>query len=477
MKEIKLLDIELYYHHYQEDNSYRLFTKDQRECSKNSNFLMSVDNNFSLLEYNSDIVINSYSVDDFQLYLTDLKNDYSSFSNFVEEYSPTHENSMEYDPMDVNYTVKNFMTINLYRYYKGEEGLGEKVLDLNPEFQRNTVWTPRDKSLFIESILMGLPTPSIFLNKLKDETYVVVDGLQRLSTIFSFMENQFALKNLEYMKELEGTYYSEIDEREDNNDKKKKTRKKYLNAANKIRLRDYEIVSHVLDKSVPERVKMDLFSRINKQGVKLNGQELRNAIMTNSTRTMLQNFLGLKNYTAFCKKNVNEKRMQHIELIVRYLSFKTVFDVENGSGLFYLTYDDNANKLMDNFIIELSNNGYESQVEERYMELFDKSVGKVMEIMGEYSFRKINTVEENGEKVIKKSSINTQLYILFLIEIEKYINEDVSKVDVVKNARLFYDYLNKNREFYNACSSATNNIGNIKKSRKYVRNFLAEIFE
>ena len=60
-------------------------------------------------------------------------------------------------------------------------------LDIHPEFQRFFRWTPEQKARWIESILIGIPLPSIFVSQANDGTWDVIDGLQRLSTIFEFM--------------------------------------------------------------------------------------------------------------------------------------------------------------------------------------------------------------------------------------------------------------------------------------------------
>jgi uncharacterized protein with ParB-like and HNH nuclease domain len=70
-------------------------------------------------------------------------------------------------------------------------------LDLDPPYQRRSVWSPGDRKYFLDTILRGYPSPPIFLNKMTNEngltTYHVVDGKQRLQTIFMFAENKIAL--------------------------------------------------------------------------------------------------------------------------------------------------------------------------------------------------------------------------------------------------------------------------------------------
>ena len=82
-------------------------------------------------------------------------------------------------------------------------------LILNPDFQRNLVWDRKQKSRLIESILLRIPLPMFYFSEDKDGKLIVVDGLQRINTIYEFMNNKFALQNLQYLKDAcDGRYYS-----------------------------------------------------------------------------------------------------------------------------------------------------------------------------------------------------------------------------------------------------------------------------
>ena len=80
------------------------------------------------------------------------------------------------------------------RYDKGK-------ICLDPDFQRNAVWNQRQKSELIESVIMGIPLPLIYLAENEDGKLVVVDGRQRLSTFFEFLDDKFKLKNLKILME------------------------------------------------------------------------------------------------------------------------------------------------------------------------------------------------------------------------------------------------------------------------------------
>ena len=98
----------------------------------------------------------------------------------------------------VRVTKKDFSIYELYRKYK------KKQLILEVDFQRNEVWGPKQKCELIESILMGLPLPIFYFKQQNNSTYVVVDGKQRLSTLFDFLSDGFPLKSLKILKFLNG---------------------------------------------------------------------------------------------------------------------------------------------------------------------------------------------------------------------------------------------------------------------------------
>ena len=104
----------------------------------------------------------------------------------------------------VKVTKKDFSIFELYRKYKK----GQLILEV--DFQRNAVWKYKQKCELIESILMGLPLPIFYFKLQNNSKYVVVDGKQRLSTLFEFLENNFALKSLKILKFLNGMRFEDL---------------------------------------------------------------------------------------------------------------------------------------------------------------------------------------------------------------------------------------------------------------------------
>ena len=157
----------------------------------------------------------------------------------------------------VRVTKKDFSIYELYRKYR------KKQLVLEVEFQRNEVWEKKQKYELIESILMGLPLPIFYFKQQDNATYVVVDGKQRLSTLFDFLNNKFALKSLKILSFL--------------------NEKKFGDLTGKLgiyqsQLEDYQVYSHVILPPTPDKILFDIFDRVNRGGTLLNKQEIRNAL-------------------------------------------------------------------------------------------------------------------------------------------------------------------------------------------------------
>jgi hypothetical protein len=138
--------------------------------------------------------------------------------------------------------------------------------NLNPEFQRRHRWDDVRRSKLIESFLINVPIPPVFLYEINFSEYEVMDGLQRLTAISSFYKNEYKLEGLTEWHELNGMHYRDLPDQI-----RKGIDRRYLSSI--ILLRET-----AKDTSEAERLKQMVFERINSGGEKLTAQESRNAL-------------------------------------------------------------------------------------------------------------------------------------------------------------------------------------------------------
>ncbi len=223
------------------------------------------------------------------------------FLRFQDGYTNFHQNIMDgiependvldweeiqpYDPDKIKVRNDKYSVFEINRMITIENDI-----DLNPDFQRNLVWDKTKKSLLIESILLGIPLPVFYFSESKSGTYHVVDGLQRLSTITSYLNNEFKLKNLEHLKDVcEGKYYKP-------DSSKKISVSNSLDRKYTRRLEKAQLVVYIIENISPQKVKFDIFKRINTGGKPLNRQEVRNCMAENPVRHFLKRCVHSKEF-------------------------------------------------------------------------------------------------------------------------------------------------------------------------------------
>ena len=139
-------------------------------------------------------------------------------------------------------------------------------IDIHPNFQRFFRWSDHQKSTFIESILVGIPIPPIFVSQRNDGVWDVVDGLQRLSTIYQFVgilkteeqeqdKSPFALQKTTYLPSLEGKKWDDPNDPDNS-----------LSQTQRLLIKRAKIAVNIIEKESDEMVKYELFQRLNTGG-------------------------------------------------------------------------------------------------------------------------------------------------------------------------------------------------------------------
>lgn len=256
-----------------------------------------------------------------------------------------------------------------------------KEIDIHPEFQRFYRWSPNQKSNLIESILLGIPIPPIFVSQRKDGIWDVVDGLQRLSTLYEFfgilkdedgnIKPPLVLEKTKYLPSLEGKKWNDPDDVQNSFDQEQRLLIKRSKLSVSIILRESD-----------DKAKFELFQRLNTGGSDLTPQEVRNCILVMINKESFLWLKALADYQNFQEaislsdKNNNEQ--YDIELALRFLVFSTLdmahFDRSKDVGQF-----------ITERMISLFSEGFNQQeAEERFRATFDH----IIEAIGENSFRR-----------------------------------------------------------------------------------------
>lgn len=172
-----------------------------------------------------------------------------------------------------------------------------------PTFQRRYVWSNRLASKLIESILLNVPIPPCYLAQNEEFELDVIDGQQRIYSIYRFSNNEFRLTGLEVLKELNGSYYYEIP--------KALTRK----------IDTYTLRCVIVTNDSDAEIKFEVFERLNTSTMPLNAQELRNSISRGQLIDLLNKLVDYKPWLGILNRRQPDRRMRDEEMILRFFAF------------------------------------------------------------------------------------------------------------------------------------------------------------
>ena len=232
---------------------------------------------------------------------------------FDSDISPECDNKEEVFPYNPEYDdIKISDTpFSVFEYLRL---LDKGKIKMQPDFQRNQVWTHKQKSKFIESVLLNFPLPPIYLNETTDSGYIVIDGLQRTSTLDDFYKGSLKLEELEALPKYNGCSFEELPE------------------TLQARFERQKLTVFTLKPSTPMVVIYDLFNRINTGGTQLNRQEVRNCIYTGASTKLLKNLSEEEYFKSAIDWGVKGTRMKDREVVLRYIAFRWFREQKEYSG-------------------------------------------------------------------------------------------------------------------------------------------------
>lgn len=314
---------------------------------------------------------------------------------------------------------------------------------LNPRFQRRDAWSTKQKSMFIESLIMGLPIPQIILAESKEKRgqYIVIDGKQRLLSIRQFFSEasdssytQFKLNGLTHLKELNKFTHTQLE----------------LNKAEYSDALQNQSIRTVIIKNWPdEQFLYTVFLRLNTGSLQLSPQELRQALHPGLFLDYIDDF-STDSHEIKSALNISKPdyRMRDTELVIRYFSWK--YFIANYAGNLKVFFDETIKILNKNWVL------HEADIKDSANEL-NEAIKFTFSIFGEKnSFSKWL----DGNYV---ASFNRAIFdiMTFYFSDPSIRNHAESKKVEIETA--FINLCNTDPEFLQSFETSTKNIKQVKK--------------
>lgn len=303
---------------------------------------------------------------------------------------------------------------------------------LNPEYQRRKRWDKGRKSRLIESFIMNVPLPPVFLYEYDYSKFEVMDGLQRLTTIFDYYSGSFALEGLGYWKELEGKTYNELPE-----EIQRGIDRRYISS----------IVLLEETAKTPEEaetLKQIVFERLNSGGEKLTPQETRNALYNGefnklclrlSTNEKFRKMWGIPLESEGEDKLLTSeayRKMDDVQLVLRFFAYRFI-DILTGTVEDFLDdYLKQANNFSEKTLLDM---------EKLFVDTIDIAYGIFEEdaFLSPVYERKITKPQKTIYDPLMQSIAKHTKAKPFLLKYAEEIKENKYKNETIVNGeKLFY---------------------------------------
>ncbi len=242
---------------------------------------------------------------------------------------------------------------------------GDLVLD--PDYQRNYIWDDKRASLLVESILLNVPIPVIYVAEDEDSKWDVVDGLQRLTSLHRFFKGQFKLKGLEVLEDLNRCEYADLNPK----------------AARMLRNGILRII--MIFKESHSDIKYEIFMRLNRGSIHLNEQELRNCLYRGPFNDLLHELRREDYVQSMLDLTEPHKRMVDAELLLRHFTVMAGYDPQTGK---ISTYSGNMRSSLNHYMAKVRNLPPED-IKKLKLQFMGTTI-KVFTVFGEHAFHKID---------------------------------------------------------------------------------------
>jgi hypothetical protein len=329
------------------------------------------------------------------------------------------------------YPLSGILTM-LKEEIMGDSGEMVRRYKLDAEYQRRHRWSIERKSRLIESFLMNVPVPPVFLYECELARFEVMDGRQRLTALSGFFDNEYALSGLQYWSELDGRRFYELPEKVSDGIKRR-----YISSIILLK----ETASN--DEQAAKLKKM-IFERLNSGGVKLSNQETRNAVYNGplnklvlelSANEKFRRMWGIpldpkpeeKNADEEVDENLDEstktgihmfEKMEDVELVLRFFAYRKIGEFKAGLN--------KISEFLDRFIVE--GNKFPAEGLERYRLMFEETVAFLWDSLGNDAF----TILWSSKKRPTKIVYDPLMFAANSPEVESHRENLIKRKDVLR---------------------------------------------
>lgn len=313
-------------------------------------------------------------------------------------YSEDEELNLNPDvPRQIIWQAKDFSL----REFQAMKQDGDLILQ--PDYQRKYVMNIKLASRLIESILIDVPIPVVYLAEESDGTFSVIDGQQRLTSFISYIEgslpdnNTFKLKSLSVLKELNNKSFAD------------------LNKEHQTKIKTTTIHTILIKKESPDDIKFEIFERLNTGSIKLNEDELRNSVYRGNYIKLLAELEEDPDFHALVRNDRYKNRMIYRGMFLRFFAF---------SEKTYLNYSASMKQFLNK---ELRDNQNLSDTKaNEYRKRFKHCVELVKMTFGEQAFRRFVIDENKGVNGQWTNGINTSLFDVQMCGFIHYTKHDIA---------------------------------------------------
>ena len=320
-------------------------------------------------------------------------------------------------------------------------------IDLSPDFQRKAgIWKADAQSRLIESMLVRIPLPAFYMDATNEERWVIVDGLQRLTAIKKFVvDKQLCLCDLEFLEQFNKKSFDGLP-------------RNYQR-----RILETQVTVFVIEKGTPDKVKFNIFKRINTGGLPLSAQEIRHALNQGFATQFLAQLANSEEFKRATDNSIRDERMADRECILRFLAFTLMPYTKYDKTIASL--DDFLNKTMKDL------NKMAPQISNDLQRQFKRAMDAAHRLFNNDAFRK--RLKEN----VPRQPINKALFESWSVNLNQLTDDQLVLLEqhreLVKHKFIFL--MNSDRAFNEAISQGTGNPNKVRHQFKSIENIIMEV--